>query len=579
MNLRLWMKYKPSFKEINLSQNNIRYPQNMADIAPKLIHLSAEKLNALHERVHKSEATPATIEVHHTILNEMARRKMERPQDDWDKYEILVDSIDNVDLTTLGGLPAETVLEVIKATGDTAGNIKTFLTVNGYQMRVEPVEKRIQQEDGKWIVYNEEGTRSFGSYDSKEEAEERLRQIHAFSKADDTYTPPKAVRAAAQRAIEWIDNGLAGDGFTSVGRTRAGQLARGENISIETLKRMKSFFSRHAVDDKAVGFNRGEKGFPSAGRVAWDAWGGDAGFAWAESMVERYENRVEKHGDHDQSSHGAWAGGNAGGEDGGSSRPRMADDVKPSSERSADAVKQAERLRRDAEAVEPAVTSLMEGIAKTIGADFAVLDGKSSLEQRLKSTDSLARKIDADAEKDHGGDREKAASAISDAVRYTLNVDEADYTDGVEKTVDALEATGWKVESVKNFWQAGDPYDGTNIKLSKDGVKVELQLHTPQSHRVKEVDLHTDYETYRKSTDNVERKQIWDRMVEKAKAIPRPANMGKLMTLGTLVVQTYETAQQAGLTKSTGVDILWSITRGGIAVCGISQNQGLTMRR
>ncbi len=263
--------------------------------------------------------------------------------------------------------------------GDTAGNIKTFLTVNGYQMRVEPVEKRIQQEDGKWIVYNEEGTRSFGSYDSKEEAEERLRQIHAFSKADDTYTPPKAVRAAAQRAIEWIDNGLAGDGFTSVGRTRAGQLARGENISIETLKRMKSFFSRHAVDDKAVGFNRGEKGFPSAGRVAWDAWGGDAGFAWAESMVERYENRVEKHGDHDQSSHGAWAGGNAGGEDGGASRPRMADDVKPSSERSADAVKQAERLRRDAEAVEPAVTSLMEGIAKTIGADFAVLDGKSSL--------------------------------------------------------------------------------------------------------------------------------------------------------------------------------------------------------
>ena len=34
----------------------------------------------------------------------------------------------------------------------------------------------------------------------------------------------------------------------------------------------------------------------------------------------------------------------------------------------------------------------------------------------MKSTDSLARKIDADAEKDHGGDREKAANAISDAV-------------------------------------------------------------------------------------------------------------------------------------------------------------------
>jgi len=546
----------------------------MADIAPKLIHLSAEKLIALHNNVHKSASpTSAEIEVHHTILNEMARRKMERPQDDWDKYEILVDSIDNVDLTSIVGLPAEAVLDVIKTTGETEADIKTFLTVNGYQMRIEPVEKRIQEEDGKWVVYNEEGTRRFGSYDSKEEAKARLQQIHAFSKAEDTYSPPKAVREAAQRAIEWIEAGLAGGGFTSVGRTRAGQLARGENISIQTLKRMKSFFSRHKVDDKALGFNRGEKGFPSAGRVAWDAWGGDAGFAWAESMVERYENQVKKHGDHDQSEHGSWATGGSGGEDKGSSnRPAMASDVKPTSERSPEAVKQAERLRRDAEAVEPVVTSLMESIAKTIDADFAELDGKSSLEQRLKSTDSLARKIDADAEKDHGGDREKAANAISDSVRYTLNVDDNNYTDGVEKTIKAVEETGWKVESVKNFWQAGDPYDGTNIKISKDGVKVELQLHTPTSHKIKEVDLHSDYEKYRVSTDNTERKSLWDGMVEKAKAIPRPANMGKLLTLGTLVVQTYETAQQAGLTKSTGVDIMWTITRGGIAVCGISQN-------
>jgi hypothetical protein len=110
------------------------------------------------------------------------------------------------------------------------------------------------------------------------------------------------------------------------------------------------------------------------------------------------------------------------------------------------------------------------------------------------------------------------------------------------------------------------------MKLSKDGVKVELQLHTPSSHKIKEVDLHDSYEKYRVSKDNTERKSLWDSMVNKAKAIPRPANMGKLLTLGTLVTQTFETAQQAGLVKSTGVDIMWTITRGGIAVCGISQN-------
>ena len=43
----------------------------MADIAPKLVGLSAEKLTALHKRVHDQYLSSATIEVHHTILNEM----------------------------------------------------------------------------------------------------------------------------------------------------------------------------------------------------------------------------------------------------------------------------------------------------------------------------------------------------------------------------------------------------------------------------------------------------------------------------------------------------------------------------
>ena len=504
----------------------------MADIAPKLIHLSAEELQALHNNVHKSVATPASIEVHHTVLNEMARRKMERPKDAWDNYEILIDTLDDVDLTTLSGLPAETILDVIKTTGDTVGDIKTFFTVNGYQMRIEQVKK-----------------------------------------AEDSFSPPKSVREAAQRAIEWIDKGFAGGGFTSVGRTRAGQLARGESVSIETLKRMKSFLSRHKVDGQALGFNRGEKGFPSAGRVSWDAWGGDAGFAWAESMVERHENAMEKHSDHDQADHGNRDGGGSGGEDKGTTgRPAMSPDKQPSAERSPEAIKQAERLRRDAEAVEPVITSMMQGVAKSISAEFAELNGKSSLVNTLKTTDSLARKIDADAEKNHGGNREMAANAISDSVRYTLNVDENNYTDGVEKAIKSVEETGWKVESVKNFWQAGDPYDGTNIKISKEGVKVELQLHTPTSHRIKQTGLHDDYEKYRVSKNNTERQSLWDGMVNKAKSIPRPANIGKLLTIGTLVVQTFETAQQAGLIKSTGVDIMWRITRGGIAVCDILQH-------
>lgn len=94
------------------------------------------------------------------------------------------------------------------------------------------------------------------------------------------YKVPAGVQSAAKRAQKWIAEGLAGDGFTSTGRRRASQLAKGGMVSRDTVARMKSYFARHAVDRKATGFNAGEKGYPSAGRVAWDAWGGDAGRTW-----------------------------------------------------------------------------------------------------------------------------------------------------------------------------------------------------------------------------------------------------------------------------------------------------------
>jgi len=103
----------------------------------------------------------------------------------------------------------------------------------------------------------------------------------------ETFVPPAGAAAAAKRALGWISDGHAGDGFTGAGRNRAGQLSRREGLSRDTIMRMVSFFARHEVDKKAEGFNQGEKGFPSPGRVAWDAWGGDAGKSWAESVAAK----------------------------------------------------------------------------------------------------------------------------------------------------------------------------------------------------------------------------------------------------------------------------------------------------
>lgn len=100
----------------------------------------------------------------------------------------------------------------------------------------------------------------------------------------DTYRIPEGVRSAAKRAIAWIGEGKAGKGFTSVGRGRATQLAAGGTVSRETVIKMRAYFARHGVDKQAEGFSAGEKGYPSPGRVAWDAWGGDAGRTWVNSL-------------------------------------------------------------------------------------------------------------------------------------------------------------------------------------------------------------------------------------------------------------------------------------------------------
>ena len=95
------------------------------------------------------------------------------------------------------------------------------------------------------------------------------------------FRPTEAMRTAAQRALDWKAEGF--DGGTRIGLARANQIVNGEQLSEDTILRMYSFFSRHEVDKKAEGFNAGEEGFPSPGRVAWDLWGGDAGFRWSTS--------------------------------------------------------------------------------------------------------------------------------------------------------------------------------------------------------------------------------------------------------------------------------------------------------
>lgn len=103
---------------------------------------------------------------------------------------------------------------------------------------------------------------------------------------------PKGAIENAKRVLKWIeekgrDEVSAG---TLVGLQRANQIANGENLSLETVKRMKSFLSRHAknrnIDPKFEGTPWKDKGY-----VAYLMWGGDEMMAWVDKKIRMSEEK------------------------------------------------------------------------------------------------------------------------------------------------------------------------------------------------------------------------------------------------------------------------------------------------
>ena len=106
------------------------------------------------------------------------------------------------------------------------------------------------------------------------------------------YTIPKAAQAEAKRALEWRKEHKRGG--TPVGVNTARTLAKGGQIGIEKVRHIAKYFPRHEIDKKAKGYEPGEDGFPSRGRIAWALWGGDAAWRWARAIVERENKKALK---------------------------------------------------------------------------------------------------------------------------------------------------------------------------------------------------------------------------------------------------------------------------------------------
>ena len=98
-------------------------------------------------------------------------------------------------------------------------------------------------------------------------------------------TPTEGMKEEAQRYRDWKADGEAGG--TEVAARRATQILSGDELSPDVVIAMNAWFARHEVDKQGEGFSSGEDGYPSAGRVAWAAWGGDAGMRWSSGKADR----------------------------------------------------------------------------------------------------------------------------------------------------------------------------------------------------------------------------------------------------------------------------------------------------
>lgn len=99
---------------------------------------------------------------------------------------------------------------------------------------------------------------------------------------EDTWNDyPAAAKKNAQMAIDWKEKYGRDevDAGTPVGWARAHQLAKGENLSTDTVKRMAAF-NRHRKNS-SIKPELKETPWKDRGYVAWLIWGGDEGVDWA----------------------------------------------------------------------------------------------------------------------------------------------------------------------------------------------------------------------------------------------------------------------------------------------------------
>lgn len=175
-------------------------------------------------------------------------------------------------------------------------------------------------------------------------------------------------------------------------------------------------------------------------------------------------------------------------------------------------LKDAKILIDEAKNVEGKITGDLIDTAKQLGLSLA------GLEYRIKSQESLARKLRDDPKK-----------KVRDVLRYTALSSPENLASDTKTFLETMTESGYTVSDIKNTWlESLNPYKGINTNLlSSDGYEFELQFHTPESFDIKNNKLHKLYEEARVIKDKTSARylQLIDKMFELSATLEVPRNI------------------------------------------------------
>jgi len=181
--------------------------------------------------------------------------------------------------------------DIIHEVDEEVGMIHSTSFMDGHIMKIGELVKQelAGLEDACWPGYEAIGTKELDGKEvpncvpiKDEMNDDGSYFIGEFASFDDY---PELIRKNAQKVLDYIDRtGNPNNCMTQVGKVRAQQLAQGKPISIETVKRMKAYITRHQKDLQA------SKSYDDGcGLLAMDAWGGVEALPWVERTISQYE--------------------------------------------------------------------------------------------------------------------------------------------------------------------------------------------------------------------------------------------------------------------------------------------------